>query len=208
MLGNYYLTADNTFLTTVFRSGQANPILANSKGARFLLVSEPDNGTAECTLNLDFVKSMTGNDEITARKLFEDNITFRPFFSLTLQCNQKPKLNKVDKAIEERLKIINYPFTFVDNPKLSNERKKDNNLKDMITEPEFINEFINMLFDVANENKKINYIELPEEVLRENREYIDENNSVLSFLIEMYDITNDEKDKIKSSDLLTKYNSY
>ena len=65
-----------------------------------------------------------------------------------------------------------------------------------------------MLLEVATENKDIPYIELPEEVKAQNREYIDENNGVLSFLNEMYDITNDEKDKIKSSDLLTKYKSY
>ena len=208
ILGDYFLIADNTFLTTAFRSGQANPILANSKGARFLLVTEPDNGTAECALNLDFVKSMTGNDEITARKLFEDNITFKPFFSLTLQCNQKPKLSKIDKAIEERLKIINYPFTFVDNPILPNQRKKDNNLKDEVIKEEFINEFMLMLLEVATNDKDIPYIELPEEVKAQNKEYIDENNSVLSFLKEMYDITNDEKDKILSSDLLTKYKRF
>jgi len=33
-----------------------------------------------------------------------------------LQCNQKPKLSKFDRAIEERSKIINHPFTFVENP--------------------------------------------------------------------------------------------
>jgi len=168
-LGEYFVTADNTFLTTPCRSGAANPILASTKGARFLLVSEPDNGTQECKLNLDFVKSMTGSDEITARKLYEDNMTFKPFFSLTLQCNQKPKLNKVDRAIEERLKIINYPFTFVDNPSLPNERKKNNNLKDEIVKQEFINEFIIYMCEIANENKNIDFIKLPQEVVEENK---------------------------------------
>ena len=47
---------------------------------------------------------------------------------------------------------------------------KDNNLKDLITEQEFINEFMIMLLEVANENKNIKYIELPEEVKQQNKE--------------------------------------
>ncbi len=35
----------------------------------FLLVNEPDNGTADCSLNIDFVKLMTGGDEISARQV-------------------------------------------------------------------------------------------------------------------------------------------
>ena len=207
-LGDYFITADNTFLTTPFKSGSANPILASSKGARFLLVTEPDNGTQECKLNLDFVKSMTGSDEITARKLYEDNITFKPFFSLTLQCNQKPKLNKVDKAIEERLKIINYPFTFVDFPFRPDQRKKNNNLKDEITKPDYINEFIIYLCEIANKYKNIDFIELPKEVKEENKLYIDENNDIMEFINEYYEITNNEKDRVKSSELLSRYNGF
>ena len=87
----HFYTTDNTFLTTAYKSGQANSNLAQLHWVRFLLVTEPANGTAECTLNLDLVKSMTGNDEIIALLLFEDNITFRQFFSLTLQPKTKKK---------------------------------------------------------------------------------------------------------------------
>ena len=104
VLGDYFLTTDNTFLTTIFKSGQANSTLAQSKGVRFLLVTEPDNGTADCSLNIDFVKLMTGGDEISARELYCKSSVFKPFFSLLLQCNQKPKLNKIDKAKKGMIK--------------------------------------------------------------------------------------------------------
>ncbi len=58
------------FLTTIFKSGQANSTPAQSKGLRFLLWTESDNGTADCSLNIDFVKLMTGGDEISARDLY------------------------------------------------------------------------------------------------------------------------------------------
>ncbi len=103
---------------------------------------------------------MTDADDISARDLYVKTSTFKPFFSLILQswCNQKPKLNKIDTAIEERLKIINYPFTFVNNPTHPEEKIKDNKLKDRIVEQDCINEFILMLLEVANGNKDINYI--------------------------------------------------
>ena len=208
ILGDYFLTTDNTFLTTVFKSGAANSTLAQSRGVRFLLVTEPDNGTADCSLNIDFVKLMTGGDEISARDLYAKASTFKPFFSLLLQCNQKPKLNKVDKAIEERLKIIHYPFTFVDSPTHPEERQKDNNLKDLINDQDFINEFMLLLLETANDNKNIKFIELPDEVKQQNKEYLEENNNILLFINENCEITNDEKNKIKSSDLLIKYNVY
>jgi len=102
LLGDYFLTTDNTFLTTIFKSGQANSTLAQSKGVRFLLVTEPDNGTADCSLNIDFVKLMTGGDEISARDLYAKASTFKPFFSLLLQCNQKPKLIDVIRSSKRK----------------------------------------------------------------------------------------------------------
>jgi hypothetical protein len=65
-----------------------------------------------------------------------------------------------------------------------------------------------MLCQIAYENKHLQYIELPDEVKEQNKEYINENNNILQFIHENFDITTNEKDKIKSSDLLSKYNTY
>ena len=54
----------------------------------------------------------------------------------------------------------------------------------MIVEQDFINEFILMLLEVEKENKDINFIELPEEVKQQNKEYIEENNNIKSFINE------------------------
>jgi P4 family phage/plasmid primase-like protien len=205
--GDYFLTADNTFLTTIYKAGQANSTLAQAKGVRILLVSEPDNGTAECNLNVEFVKSMTGSDNIRCRDLYKKSSEYTPFFSLIMQCNSKPKLNKIDIAIEERLKIIHYPFTFVDDPVDVSERKKDNNLKDKLSSPEIVNEFMLLLLENAVKNKNIDKIILPELVKEQNKAYIDENNTIKHFILENYDITTSEKDKIKALDLLNHYNN-
>ena len=84
MLGEYFYSTDNTFLTTVFKSGSTNSNLAQCRGCRFILVTEPDNGTAECALNVEFVKWITGGDKINARDLYIKSGSFKPFHTLEL----------------------------------------------------------------------------------------------------------------------------
>jgi phage/plasmid-associated DNA primase len=208
LLGDYFLAADNNFLNIKKNNSETNPVLAKGKGARYLMVSEPDNGSGESTLNIEFIKWITGGDPIIARKLYENNVEYVPFFTSNLLCNAKPKLSKIDVATEERLKIIHYPFTFVDNPTLPHERQKNNFLKDEITQLEFINEFMLMLLDVANANKHVRKLELPSEIVEQNKAYMDENNVVKDFIFCNYDTTDNDKDRIKSSELLTHYNMF
>jgi P4 family phage/plasmid primase-like protien len=206
-LGDYFQTADNAFLTTSFDSARPNSVLAQCHGKRFLCVSEPETGKPNCSLTVDFVKYITGNDAgINTRDLNSKAFTFKPLFTPVLLCNEKPRLNKVDTAIEERLKIIEYPFKFVDKPTLPNEKRKDNDLKTKVKTPIFINEFILMLCDVAFQNKDIPYIQLPEQVAKNTSEYVDENNVIKHFIHEHYEVTCDPRDCVKSSDLLAKYN--
>jgi len=55
-----------------------------------------------------------------------------------------------------------------------------------------------MLLEVANQNKNSKYIELAKEVKQKNKECLEENNNILSFITENYEMAQDEKDKIKS----------
>jgi putative DNA primase/helicase len=202
-LGNYIYCADNTFLTSVFRSGQANPTLAKCQGVRYLLVSEPDDGSDDVKFNVDFIKLLTGGDIITTRDLFKTNISFKPQFTPFVQCNNKPKLGKIDNGIKRRLKIINYPLKFVDNPSKPIERSIDYTLKDKFNDGLY-KQFILLLIDKAIEYKNKKLI-LPLEVNNETKEYFDENDPVKGWLNSYYDITNNEKDRIKTSDLYNKY---
>jgi hypothetical protein len=56
--------------------------------------------------------------------------------------------------------------------------------------------------------KILNILNVPEEVKQQNKEYLEDNNNILNFINEFYEITKDEKNKIKSSDLLSNYNSF
>ena len=55
-----------------------------------------------------------------------------------------------------------------------------------------------IIVEAANQNKNSKYIELAKEVKQKNKECLEENNNILSFITENYEMAQDEKDKIKS----------
>ena len=183
-LGDYSMTTENTFLTSVFKQGQANSTLANCKGIRNLIVSEPsdtDELQRETSLNTAFLKLITGNDDVTTRKLYHDNITFKPFFTPYIQCNTLPNLKKIDKGIIRRLQVINFPFMFVDNPTEPFHRKIDRTLKQKFETIEYYREYLLLLLDTIIENRNRN-IKIPSLIVSESEKYFYENNPVKIYI--------------------------
>ena len=224
-LGKYHYTAEPTFLTTIIKAGVPNPTLAECNGIRYLSVSEPDNGAENCCLNVEFVKGLTGRDKITSRGLYEKNKTFENTFSVFLQCNNKPTLNKLDKAIVERLKCVPFTERFLANPDPTDEHQHPVNdkLKDIITEQKYVNEFMLYMFEIAYANKEIKGSEFKVSALckESTDEYIEENNLFKFWFDTTYQrvilpsnfkqLKKDEREqyiiRIKTSTLLNEYNS-
>jgi P4 family phage/plasmid primase-like protien len=204
---NLFKTAESTFLNTSLKANTPNPTLAGMLYARYVSISEPETNTENSTMNVDFVKKVTGNDKLTCRTLFKENNDFYARFVIHIMCNGKPELNKIDKAIMERLVVIEYPFQFVDNPKLPHERKINRNLKEMISKDDDLrNEFILLLIEHAVYCKN-NELTTPESVIKNTNEYFEENNPVRTFLTSCYDVTGNMANKVRCSDFLERYNN-
>lgn len=210
--GDYFMTAGNTFLTTSFKAGQANPTLASSKGKRFLLVSEPETEGDKYNsnkLNVDFVKSITGGDTITARQLYKSEVSFKPLFTTFLQCNAQPELGKLDDGIKRRVKVMEYPFTFKEtpNPSILTQKAIDTSLKSKLKNFAYIQEFMLLLIETAvqfdYENKKC--IPKPAQVEEESNKFIDNNDPVKDWLFENYNITYNKKDVVSSAEIYDEY---
>lgn len=201
-LGDYYYACENTFFTSTKKAGQADSTLANLRARRYVSVAEPDNGEGDTTyFNVDFIKILTGRDSITCRDLFKSNITFKPQFTPFLMCNKIPELKRIDNGSKRRLKIVNFPYEFVDEPKYAHQKQIDRNLKDSIT-PQFINEFMHLLIDIAVENKNKD-IKMPEPIKNEIDEYFNENDPVRPWF-DTWAIQTDissKEDQIKTSEL-------
>ena len=209
MLGAYMYGAEYTFLSDTIKNGAANPTLSQCAYVRNLLVAEPDEkNTKETDLNISLVKTLSGGDLITCRGLFKDNMSYVPMFNVHVQCNTKPKLPKVDDAIKRRIKIIIYPFNFVDDPVKPTDRLRNYDISDMIKEQEFINELFLYLMDYAKmyKNMSISKIPVPKEVTDEINDYLDDNNPVKNWLSRCIMITGKDKDRERSSEILQMYN--
>ena len=103
-------------------SSAANSDIARLKGARFVTSVEPNEGMR---LNEGLLKQITGDDMITARKLYGDEFEFRPEFKLWMATNHKPMIRGTDTGIWRRIHLI--PFT-VQIP----EERIDRKLKDKL----------------------------------------------------------------------------
>lgn len=75
-------------------------------GVRFAAAVETPLGAL---LAETLVKNLTGNDAITARRVFRDFVTFTPTHKLIMATNHKPVIQGTDNAIWRRLLLV--PFT-------------------------------------------------------------------------------------------------
>jgi P4 family phage/plasmid primase-like protien len=205
-IGDYFYTAENTFLTTPFKAGAPNPTLANAKGVRWLCISEPDDGK-DSKLNVDFIKTMTGKDTITTRALYKDNISYIPQFTPHMQCNNTPDLGKLDNGIKRRLKLIPYPLNFVEEHKISkpNDRRINTNLKDELNRDDFLDAFTRLLLKYAYiYNAPGKSIPQPKQVEKGTAEYFDECNPIKAWVVTNLDFSNPNY-REKASALLARF---
>lgn len=82
--------------------------LAMLRGKRAVSCSEPPQGSK---WDDGRIRSLTGGDSITARKMNQDFSTFLPTHKLIMMGNHKPALRSVDEAIRARFNIIDFSYT-------------------------------------------------------------------------------------------------
>ena len=85
--------------------------LASLVGKRLVVASE---GERDSRLAEAKIKLMTGGDRISCRYLYGEFFEYSPCFKLWLATNNFPSVSGSDKAIWDRLKIINFPISFDD----------------------------------------------------------------------------------------------
>lgn len=83
-----------------------NSDIARLKGARLVTSVEPNEGMR---INEGLLKQLTGDDVVTARKLYGDEFEFKPEFKLWVSTNHKPIIRGTDTGIWRRIHLI--PFT-------------------------------------------------------------------------------------------------
>lgn len=98
-------TRSETFMV---KKGEIPNDLAALAGARFVPTIETEAGKR---LAESLVKSVTGNDPVSARFLHREFFEFVPRFKLWLATNHKPVIRGTDNAIWERVRLIPFRVT-------------------------------------------------------------------------------------------------
>jgi len=206
ILRDYATTAESDFLTSKMRNGISCSLI-KARNTRLLLLSEPANDNdREMKLNNALIKSITGNDEITARALYKNSETFKPTFNTFLLCNEIPNMEKLEFAMIERLNIIKFKLTFTTKGKLKqnpNNRLGNPDLKNKINKDQALKQaFVKILFKIAFDNINIPF-KMPKILSEFKNEYLEEIDVVKQFLEESIKRTGNEKDKMKPTELYT-----
>ena len=110
------------------------PAIMDLRGKRICWASEPADNRR---FSVDRIKLMSGGDTLTARSPYgKENITFSPSHTLFMLSNNEPHASASDSAFWKRLRQIDCPFEFVENPTKLNQKKVDRTLKDTILKEE------------------------------------------------------------------------
>jgi P4 family phage/plasmid primase-like protien len=204
-LGNYYLTGSNDLLT--IKDELKNETLAKAKGIRYLAISEPaEDNDKETKFNISMVKKLTGRDVISTRGLYQSSFEYIPQFTMFISCNKQPRVDETNEAIRNRFRFIHFPFTFVDNPKKSFERKLNVELKDDIDKgTDYRDTLISYLLHLVSQDYDTSKIQEPIKCKEFTNLYFEDNNDVGNYLQKYFIITDEGTDKHRPTTLYDLY---
>jgi len=204
VMGKYMKNLPTSYFTQPSEGkGAPLPELAACKAARFVWASEPDD---KANLQSNFVKMLSGNEEITCRSLYSKEITFLPQFAVCILANTVPKLSRLDLAVKRRFRIIPFPYQFVDHPISENHRAVDRSLEERLKTPEWRDALITILLERFHRDvRAATMFSVPAEVRGATQEYMDDNNPLINWLPQYIDTTAPATERMKASDILTVY---
>jgi len=111
-LGDYASSLQSTAMTRKRpESGAANPDIMAIRNKRFIYMAEPDDREP---LNTSRMKQFTGEDDVEARGLFEDQTKFKITGKIFMLCNAFPAINTMDRGTWRRVRAIPFESKFVD----------------------------------------------------------------------------------------------
>ena len=197
--GAYFISQDVALFTKPReRADQPMPALVEARPCRLFMTTEPE---ADDKLQCGILKKISGGDQVEARTLHSPHIIkYVPQFTLILQTNTIPRLNKIDGGIQRRLRIIRFPFQFVATPTLPHHRHGDPDVKDRKCKSvAWRDEFVLMLIERLQVIRKWKSLAPPAKVREVTSGYLDEQNPLKDWLAEHYVITHWEGDYVSAS---------
>ncbi len=148
--------------------------VARLSGARFVNISEPEKSM---TISAQLVKTLTGNDTITARNLYEREYEFKPQFKIFINSNHLPYITDATLFTSDRIKIIPFNRHFTD-------AERDITLKRKLTTPESLSGILNWCIEGLRMLTRSS-LKVPPMVEQATQEYRESSDKIGQFISEM-----------------------
>ena len=209
ILGEYFCEVNADTLTKPAKTANSTSELYKAKGSRIVFFNEPENEN-DSKLQTSLLKKLADGYKGTlkTRGLWQDAIEFPIFFRLEGCCNKKPNLSSTDGGIARRVRVIDYPVKFLNNPDPNDKYQAELNLEmgTILSSTAMRNTYAKLLVErFINISFQIKKETIPKRIIIESKKYVEESNPVLGFILDYYDITNNKKDKISSNELFNDF---
>jgi len=207
--GEYFYKISVSLLTKKRGSSSGvSPDLEKSKGRRMMVMDEPEH---DDTIYVGLMKEFTGGDEITARGLFKEPVSFKPQFKMVLLCNRLPKIPSDDGGTWRRIKVLPFKSSFLPKSKKITSKyefHQDKTLSEKL--PNWKQAFMFKLIETYKHLIKDLDGELPEpnEVVSHTIAYQERSDIFMEFFNETITRTKSGSDMIRSMELYTIFKTW
>jgi P4 family phage/plasmid primase-like protien len=177
-MGDFGEKVEVTLLTRKRNNAnEANSEKIKLMGKRFAFLSEPDDGDK---INGGLLKEFTSTEPIVARGLYQESVSFVMQAKLFFACNELPEIKGEDTALWRRLRVVNFPSRFVEEPTKIGEYKIDRSIPSkMNSDITWRQTFLNILIEYYYKDVKE-----PDSVKLKTNEYREENNEFFTWMDE------------------------
>lgn len=177
-------------------------------GLRHRLANISDDIGNTAIKNVGMLRAVSAGSKIYAQKKFGHGFDLKPYAKITYSCNEPPEIRDESDALKYRLKVVEFPYTFVKQPLAGQKQAKDrkelvDGLKAEI--PGIINWALQGLIRFLGSNSKFSYSRSTDEVWRF---YKRRSKPVLSFWEEGVEHTGSDEDYIEKEDLFQAFRSW
>lgn len=166
---------------------QQNWEQSRMRGKRMIGISEPDTGKE---IDDDFLKRFTGDVWVETRNLREKSHGWAPQGIIYIASNDYLKINTRDKAIVDRIHIVNFPYQFVPNPDPNNPDEKQRNTK-LTDELQTEEEGSMILYWIVEGMKKFHLkgevISPPESIKNTSNQVVTEGSAATRWIVDQID---------------------
>jgi P4 family phage/plasmid primase-like protien len=180
-MGDYFGSVQSQLFTRPRPDANSpDPGLLSLLKKRIVMASEPEKNNK---LNSGFIKFITGRDSTTLRNCHSnDMVDFTAKFITLLICNDIPECDDMDNAFTKRLRCINFPTEFVNEPTKDYQKKINVNINQNFDCWKL--DFILLLIDYYKKYSKTHELKTTDNILKWTNQYKENTDMYLLFLNE------------------------